>query len=148
LYGKLQFVHILNGGLSMRNLLLLLFLVLTLAACSGGGGGGDVPTLVPTVGGSGQDGGDGDAPRITPDSGLPPTWTPEPTPIPATLPPPSATTGPGTPVPSGDGTYTVQAGDTLAEIAARFNITVADLAEANDIDNIDVIEVGQVLVIP
>jgi LysM repeat protein len=133
---------------SMRNLLLFLFVVLTLTACGGGGGGGDVPTLVPTVGGSQDVGqGDGDGPRITPDSGLPPTWTPAPTAIPATLPP--ATIGPGTPPPAGDGdTYTVQAGDTLAEIAARFNVTVADLAEANDIANIDVIEVGQVLVIP
>jgi LysM repeat protein len=134
----------------MRNLLTLLFLVLTLAACGGGGGGGDVPTLVPTIGStSSQDGGEGEggAPRITPDSGLPPTWTPAPTTVPATLPP--STVGPGTPSPSGNGdSYTVQAGDTLAEIAARFNVTVADLAEANDIDNIDVIEVGQVLVIP
>lgn len=132
----------------MRNLLLILFLVVTLAACSGGGGGGDIPTLAPTVGSNSQGGGqgEGDAPRITPDNGLPPTWTPAPTAIPATLPP---APDPGTPAPSGNtNTYTVQAGDTLAEIAARFNVTVAALADANDIDNIDVIEVGQVLVIP
>jgi LysM repeat protein len=45
-------------------------------------------------------------------------------------------------------TYVVQPGDTLAEIAAQFGVTVQALAEANNIANIDVIEVNQVLVIP
>lgn len=135
----------------MRNLLILLFLVLTLAACGGGGGGGDIPTLVPTIGSaSGQGGaeGEGGAPRITPDNGLPPTWTPAPTTVPAT-PLPAAVDPSTPPPPAADGdSYTVQAGDTLAEIAARYNVTVAALAAANNIGNIDVIEVGQVLVIP
>ena len=49
------------------------------------------------------------------------------------------------PRPSG---YTVQPGDTLAKIAARFSTSAGALAEANGITNIDRIEVGQQLVIP
>ena len=45
-------------------------------------------------------------------------------------------------------TYTVQAGDTLGLIAIRYEISVDSLAEANGIDNVNVLEVGQVLVIP
>ena len=131
----------------MPKLFLLLVIVIFLTAC-GGGGGGNVPTLVPTVGGDGSAGGqqEGDSPRQEGDSGLPPTWTPPPTSLPATAAPAVAD---GTPLPSGNGqTYTVQAGDTLAEIAQSFGVTVSALADANDIANIDVIEVGQVLVIP
>ncbi len=43
--------------------------------------------------------------------------------------------------------YTVQTGDTLGAIAAKFNITVAEIIEANDISNPDALEVGQVLII-
>lgn len=43
--------------------------------------------------------------------------------------------------------YTVQAGDTLGEIALKFDSTVAALAQANDIVNSDLIFPGQVLVI-
>lgn len=80
---------------------------------------------------------------------IPPTWTPL-----------SGTTGNveqgtgaanGTAVPGfppGTETYTVQAGDTLADIALHYGVSVYDLAEANNIENIDLIEVGQVLVIP
>ena len=39
-------------------------------------------------------------------------------------------------------------GDTLAEIAGRFGITVEALVEANNIVDIDRIEVGDVLAIP
>lgn len=42
-------------------------------------------------------------------------------------------------------TYTVVKGDTLSEIAVRFGTTVAKLAELNDIDNVDLIFIGQVL---
>jgi LysM repeat protein len=47
-------------------------------------------------------------------------------------------------------TYAVQAGDTLSGIAARFGVSVDDLARANGIaDNKrDQLQVGQVLVIP
>ena len=50
---------------------------------------------------------------------------------------------------SADGsTYTVASGDTLASIANRFNVDLDDLVAANNIENQDVISVGQVLTIP
>lgn len=103
---------------------------------------GDTPILVPTAVVGGET-----------DSGvsLPPTWTP----IPAgsgasTTPGGTADETPAAPAPpAGDQeTYTVQAGDTLAEIAARFGVTIQALVQANNIGNVDYIEVGQVLVIP
>lgn len=45
-------------------------------------------------------------------------------------------------------TYTIQSGDTLFQIASRFGLRVARLAEANGIANADLIEAGQVLTIP
>ncbi|MBX3000560.1 MAG: peptidoglycan DD-metalloendopeptidase family protein [Caldilineaceae bacterium] len=45
-------------------------------------------------------------------------------------------------------TYTVQPGDTLGEIATRFGTSVEALAAANNITNVNVLAVGQVLVIP
>lgn len=44
--------------------------------------------------------------------------------------------------------YTVKSGDTLSAIAARYNTTVAKLAEINNISNVNLINVGQVLKIP
>ena len=44
--------------------------------------------------------------------------------------------------------YTVKAGDTLYSIAARYKVTVAALAKANNITNYNLIRVGQVLIIP
>jgi LasA protease len=44
--------------------------------------------------------------------------------------------------------YVVQVGDTLGIIAARFDLSVQMLVEANNIINPDLLEVGQVLVIP
>lgn len=44
-------------------------------------------------------------------------------------------------------TYTVVKGDTLSEIAVRYGTTVSALAELNDIDNVDLIYVGQKLTI-
>lgn len=44
-----------------------------------------------------------------------------------------------------DTTYVVKRGDTLSEIAVRYNTTVAKLVELNDITNPDYIVVGQVL---
>ncbi len=46
------------------------------------------------------------------------------------------------------GTYTVQRGDSLATIAAQFNINYFDLARLNGITNPDVLRVGQVLQVP
>lgn len=45
-------------------------------------------------------------------------------------------------------TYTVKSGDTLTAIAIKFGTTVAAIASANNITNINNIKVGQVLVIP
>ncbi|MGQ9572803.1 MAG: LysM peptidoglycan-binding domain-containing protein [Dehalococcoidia bacterium] len=46
------------------------------------------------------------------------------------------------------GTYEVQRGDTLSEIADRFGVDMETLAEANDIADPDLIHPGQVLIIP
>jgi LysM repeat protein len=45
-------------------------------------------------------------------------------------------------------TYVVQAGDSLSEIASRFNVALDDLMEANGIANPDSIREGQTLQIP
>ena len=87
-----------------------------------------------------------ESPRIRSSTEVPPTWTP----------PIDRGVTSETPVSSGEITpgavdqasYVVQPGDTLAEIALRFNVTVEALAQANDIDDLDHIEAGQVLVIP
>jgi LysM repeat protein len=44
--------------------------------------------------------------------------------------------------------YTVERGDTLGKIASEHGVSVADLVEANDIANPNLIRIGQVLVIP
>jgi nucleoid-associated protein YgaU len=127
----------------MIRLVVLFLLLISLAAC---GGGAAVPTLAPTAPAIVPDGDDsaaGASPRVTPKPGLPPTWTPQPTPLPATpLPAPTAQQ------PAQQTTYVVQRGDTLAEIALRFGVSLTDLARLNNIQNVDRIEVGQVLVIP
>ncbi len=46
------------------------------------------------------------------------------------------------------GYYTVQAGDTLADIAAYFGTSVQALASANNLGDVDTIYVGQVLMVP
>ena len=50
--------------------------------------------------------------------------------------------------PTGRTTYTVQGGDSLALIAAKFNTTYIVLAEMNGIANPDILHVGQVLQVP
>lgn len=44
--------------------------------------------------------------------------------------------------------YIVQAGDTLFKIASEYGLTVDALAKANQIENVDMIRVGQELIIP
>lgn len=86
----------------------------------------------------------GDAAGVGPGPGLVPypTATATPTRDPALdLPPPP----PPTPTPV---TYTVVAGDTLSAIAARFNVTLKDLLDANPGVGTQVLQVGQVLTIP
>jgi LysM repeat protein len=67
-----------------------------------------------------------------------------------TTPPPTAPPGGGnpTPPPATGGTYTVRRGDTLGRIAQQFGTTVAAIAQANNIANINRIFVGQVLTVP
>lgn len=48
----------------------------------------------------------------------------------------------------GEITYTVRAGDTLSQIAVKYNTTVAVLVELNDIADKNIIYTGQVLKIP
>ncbi|MDA5561357.1 LysM peptidoglycan-binding domain-containing protein [Exiguobacterium sp. MMG028] len=53
-----------------------------------------------------------------------------------------------TPPPTTTVKYTVKSGDTLYKIATMYNTTVAKIAAANNITNINLITVGQVLTIP
>ncbi|HSJ58603.1 MAG TPA: LysM peptidoglycan-binding domain-containing protein [Anaerolineae bacterium] len=88
-----------------------------------------------------------------------PTATPTPsrTPVPSNTPQPTATDVPPTPTAAGEEAttpavdeqgYTVQAGETLQEIAVRFGISVDELAAANGITNMALVRPGQVLTIP
>jgi LysM repeat protein len=72
---------------------------------------------------------------------------PSPTPLP-TAGPSSTPRASSSPAPSGGGTYTVKAGDTLGAIAARFGTTSTALAKLNGITNPSFIRVGQVLRLP
>jgi LysM repeat protein len=89
----------------------------------------------------------------TPSQALP---TAEPTPRATAVPTPERTARPtasakpdrtpvATPEPQ---TYVVQVGDTLSNIAARYGTTVAALQAANNLGDSDVINIGQLLVIP
>ena len=77
------------------------------------------------------------APSASPDGSPAPSGTAAPTPG-----------TPASPSPSAGRTYTVQSGDTLSGIAARFGTTVAAIADANGIADRRLIRVGQVLIIP
>ena len=68
-------------------------------------------------------------------------------PVSQTLP---ATPAPPTPTPAPTTVeYTVVAGDTLSEIAESFGVSVAEIVAANgDLDDPDLLVVGQVLLIP
>jgi LysM repeat protein len=69
-------------------------------------------------------------------------------PPPAIQPEAAPATEAGEPAPSGPVTYVVQAGDTLGRIAQRYNVSVEDIAAANNITNIHRLDVGQTLTIP
>lgn len=45
-------------------------------------------------------------------------------------------------------TYTIRAGDTLTAIARRFNVSIAAIADTNNIDDPNVIRTGDTLTIP
>ena len=71
-----------------------------------------------------------------------PTPTPKPTAVPPTLAPLSQ------PTPAGARTYTVQRGDELKQIAARYGVSIWKIINSNDIPNPDSLRVGQELTIP
>lgn len=52
------------------------------------------------------------------------------------------------PLRSQEETYTVQAGDSLGQIAGRYSVSLKQLIDANDLGNPDLLYVGQVLQIP
>ena len=95
------------------------------------------------------------APEPEPDPAtlVPAPATPAPTPLPTAIPPvvqtptPSPAPAPAPAQPSA-GVYVVQPGDTLYDIATRFNVTVDDLAALNGIDDPAQIFAGQELQIP
>ncbi|NLF66702.1 MAG: LysM peptidoglycan-binding domain-containing protein [Chloroflexi bacterium] len=138
----------------MRNgLILALLLLLALTGCSSAAAGeAPEPAAAPVRAADDAETAAG-SPRVTPgpaDSGVPPTWTP--LPPPPTQPPfsPSGSAfrpAPGEAASHGE-VYEVVEGDTLAEIAIRFDVELDTLAAANGIDDWDQIEVGQKLVIP
>ena len=75
---------------------------------------------------------------------LTPILTPSAT---STTVPPSPTKGIPTPTRTST-THTVQAGDTLAKIAAQYGTSVDAIVEANNIEDRNLIWVGQKLIIP
>jgi nucleoid-associated protein YgaU len=74
-----------------------------------------------------------------------------PAPADPTAPPPEPTPTLASPTavpPSEPATHTVQQGETLYQLAALYDVSVADLAAANGIDNPNQLAVGTVLIIP
>jgi len=59
-----------------------------------------------------------------------------------------ATSPTGEPAAQGPRTHTVQRGDTLAAIAERYGVDLQALADANGLDNPDLIYPGQVFSVP
>jgi LysM repeat protein len=53
-----------------------------------------------------------------------------------------------TPTPANTQKYTVQSGDTLSEIARKFDVSVDDIKALNNLPNPDILSEGQVLIIP
>lgn len=109
----------------MRRLIAIALLGSVLAACGGGNNTppGQRPAATETATAP-------SAPATTPGGAS--TRSPSPSPTPAANPQ----------------TYTVVAGDTLWDIAARFNTTVQAIAELNELDDEDALSIGQVLKLP
>jgi LasA protease len=74
---------------------------------------------------------------LAPDFGPSPTFVPTPDP-----------TREGALMPDEQDLYTVQLGDTLNQIAQRYNVTVDSIVQANQLADRNALSVGQVLVIP
>ncbi len=82
------------------------------------------------------------APTETPAPTATPTATPAPSPTPAPPPPPAEPEEPGLE------TYTVQSGDSLADIAALYSTTVEELLRLNDLPEPSLLYTGQTIVVP
>jgi nucleoid-associated protein YgaU len=95
-------------------------------------------------------------PPVLPTIYVPPAYAPTYPPLQQTVPPgviPTAVPGGVASggqciVPNGWVAYTIQPGDTLANIAAVYGLTVDQLARANCLSNPDLIYEGQILAVP
>lgn len=136
----------------MTKLIFVLIVALLLTGCALENT--NLPTLVPQIdlnqvgrsdSTSDLDPAIDESPRTGTAIELPPTWTPG-----APESEPDQPQEASTVEPDADETriYVVQPGDTLAEIAERFNVKLEQLASANDIVELDHIETGQELLIP
>jgi LysM repeat protein len=76
------------------------------------------------------------------------TAVPEATTDPAATAVPEATTAPETTSPRGEVTHTVVAGDTLTGLSLLYDIAVDVIVSANNLTNVDSLDIGQVLIIP
>ena len=80
---------------------------------------------------------------LIPDVPVTPTNTPR-----ATAQPTAAESAEPEATPLADVIHTVERGDTLSALAVRYDISIADIAQANDISTNAVLSIGQELVIP
>jgi LysM repeat protein len=94
----------------------------------------------------------GGEPTDEPTEEAPPTAEPveptEPAPQPEPTAAPTEEATPAEPEPAEEQIYTVMPGDTLFSIALFYGVSVEDLAARNGIVNVNVLEVGQQLIIP
>jgi len=140
----------------LRNTLLIAGVVIAIAIIIGlvvsmGVGIISLPwRLLSVLAGSGQSG----QPTITwftPTPTARPTTTPSPTPYPTLAPTPTPTPVPPTLTPTPTVYvifYAVQPGETLADIAAKFGVTVEDILKANRLPPNSTVFPGQLLAIP
>lgn len=129
--------------------ILFLLIMLLLAACNPIANNGR--NLPPTIENQPDGTSAQDSPRMeTPPTAtiLPPTWTPLPSEPGAHLPGVSNSNSIAITETREVVTYTVQRGDTLAEICNEYGASIDEVARINNISDWDVIEVGQVLTIP
>lgn len=128
----------------MPKLLWIPVLILLLVACNRSDDGGTaLPTLMPT-----PDIDESPRTEATPDPGLPPTWTPAPEERTGHLFDTNEAASGTIEVAGTRFVHTVQRGETLGIIAARYGVSVNDLVSLNNIRNPDLIEVGQQIIIP